>query len=131
VLGRLILLFITIPLIELYLLLQMGRYVGAGPTIGLVILTGVAGAYLARSQGLAVLRRISKTLSEGEVPGNHIVDGLLILVGGALLLTPGLLTDLVGFLLIIPASRIVVREWLKVKLRGYVEGRIVYIRRKP
>jgi len=131
VLSRLILLFVTIPLIELYLLLQMGRYVGAGPTVALVILTGVVGAYLARSQGLVVLRRIKRTVSEGEVPGNHIIDGLLILVGGALLLTPGLLTDLTGFLLIIPASRTVVREWLKVRLRGYVEGRVVYIRKKP
>jgi UPF0716 protein FxsA len=112
VLIRLVLLFTVVPIVELGLLIQLGRYIGLAPTIGLVLLTGVAGAALARWQGLATLRRVQTEMAEGRVPTGPLVDGLLILVAGAVLLTPGLITDAMGFVLLIPQTRTVVRRAL-------------------
>lgn len=120
-LVRLILLFTLIPLAELAILIKLGQYVGIGYTILIVLLTGILGAYLAKTQGMDVLRRIQTELEMGSIPGNQIVDGLCILVGGAMLLTPGLITDLCGFVLVIPITRVVVREWLKIKFRNMIE----------
>jgi UPF0716 protein FxsA len=102
---RLFALFILVPLVELAILLQVGRWIGLWPTVALVVVTGAAGAMLARSQGLRVLRGIRTELSVGQLPSSRLFEGLLVLVGGILLLTPGLLTDVVGFLLLLPASR--------------------------
>ncbi len=107
---RLLLLFTVVPLIELYLLITIGGVIGVMPTIAIVIGTGVLGAWLARWQGLAVLRRISDEMAAGRLPTDALIDGLLILVAAAVLLTPGLLTDSLGFLLLVPASRAVVRK---------------------
>jgi UPF0716 protein FxsA len=107
---RLLLLFTIVPLVELFLLVKLGTVVGVGPTVALVIFTGVLGAWLARQQGLGVLRRLSDDLAEGRLPAEALVDGLLILIAGAVLLTPGLLTDALGFLLLVPRSRAVVRK---------------------
>jgi len=107
---RLLLLFTVVPLVELFLLVKLGTVVGVGPTIGLVIFTGVLGAWLARQQGLGVLRRLRVELAEGRLPAGALIDGLLILVAGAVLLTPGLLTDALGFVLLVPPSRAVVRR---------------------
>jgi UPF0716 protein FxsA len=103
-------LFIIVPLVELALLLEVGRRLGTVPTLGIIILTGVVGAALARQQGLGVIRRIRREVSEGRVPGSAIVDGAMILVAGALLMTPGLLTDVFGFLCLIPATRRLIRQ---------------------
>ena len=107
---RLLLLFTVVPLVELFLLVKLGTVVGVGPTIALVIFTGILGAWLARQQGLGVLRRLRAELAEGRLPAGALIDGLLILVAGAVLLTPGLLTDALGFVLLVPPSRAVVRR---------------------
>jgi len=102
---KLAILFITIPICEIFIFLEAGEFIGIWPTIMIVILTGIAGAYLARTQGFDLLQRIQSTLNKGELPTNELVDGVFILAGGLLLLTPGFITDLVGFLLLTPFSR--------------------------
>ncbi|HJO10069.1 MAG TPA: FxsA family protein [Verrucomicrobiota bacterium] len=114
-LGKLIILFITIPLVELYLLAVVGSRVGSLPTIMLVILTGVWGAYLAKSQGYSILARIQAETAAGRVPTDELTDGLLVLIGGIVLLTPGLLTDMAGFFLMVPGFRTIIRERVKKK----------------
>ena len=81
----------------LYILIEAGRMMGLAPTIGLIMMTGVAGAWLARSQGVEILRRIQEETSRGQMPATTLIDGALILVGGLLLLTPGFFTDALGF----------------------------------
>ena len=113
---RLFLLFTCIPLVELYLLLQIGSVIGAVNTILLVIITGVLGAYLAQQEGLRTLERIRALMARGEMPGEPLIDALLILVAGFVLITPGILTDLLGFLMLIPATRAPIRRWVKGQL---------------
>jgi UPF0716 protein FxsA len=122
---RLALLFITIPLVELALLVWLGSLVGFWPTMALVVITGIAGAALARAAGLQVVRQIRSEIAAGRMPVNHLLDGLLVLVGGVVLLTPGLLTDLVGLALLIPPTRSAVRSFLQRKLQRLVESRRV------
>ena len=101
----LLLLFVVVPLIELYLLLFVGSQIGFWPTVGIVLVTGALGAALAKREGLRVWDSYKDALSQGRLPDEGIVGGLLVLLGGALLVTPGMLTDVVGFLLLIPQSR--------------------------
>lgn len=103
--SRLFLLFVGVPLLELYILVQVGRLMGVWPTIGLVVLTGVAGAALARLEGFRTLWKVRGALAQGRLPGSALLDGFAILLGGALLLTPGILTDLVGFSFLLPPTR--------------------------
>jgi UPF0716 protein FxsA len=105
---RLLALFTLVPLIELFLLIEIGRRIGFPATIGLVLGTGVLGAWLARREGLKTLQRVQAEWREGRVPTQALVDGILILIAGAVLLTPGLLTDLAGFFLLLPFGRRVV-----------------------
>ena len=104
-LSRLTLLFVVVPLLELFILVRLGQSVGFWPTVGLVVLTGFAGAALARLEGLRTLLSVQGELAKGRLPGNALFDGLAILVGGALLLTPGILTDVVGFSFLLPPTR--------------------------
>ena len=92
--GKLLLLFIAVPAAELYVLITMGRVMGFIPTILLVFLTALAGAALAKLQGLATMLRIRETLAQGFMPAEELLDGLLILVSGICLITPGFLTDI-------------------------------------
>ncbi|TXC90194.1 membrane protein FxsA [Metabacillus litoralis] len=101
----LMLLIIIIPAIEIGVLILSGRTIGAIATVLLIILTGVIGAWLAKQQGVETLRNAQQQMKYGQVPGVAIIDGLCILVGGLLLLTPGFITDTVGFLLLIPITR--------------------------
>lgn len=118
-------LFTLVPLVELYLLIRLGTYVGAVDTIAIVIGTGVAGGLLAKSQGLAVLDRMRAELNQGRLPAESLLDGLLILIAGAMLVTPGLLTDGLGLLLLIPWSRKAIKSWLKRKMQEKIsEGEI-------
>lgn len=119
-LGRLILIFVTVPLLELVLLLRVGQWIGPGPTVALVVLTGLAGAALARQQGLRAYMAVQRELAAGRLPGGALLDGLSILAGGALLLTPGILTDVLGFGLIVPGSR----RWVQRRFRRAVERRV-------
>jgi len=114
---KLLLLFTLGPLIELYLLIELGRRIGAGPTIILVLATGFFGAILAKAQGFLVLRSITQTLRDGQLPGDELIDGVLVLLGAALLLTPGLISDATGFLFLLPMTRKRVRKLLIRKLK--------------
>jgi len=118
----LLFLFALVPLVELYLLIRLGTYVGAVDTIAIVIGTGVAGGLLAKSQGLAVLDRIRAELNQGRLPAESLFDGLLILIAGAMLMTPGLLTDGFGLLLLIPWSRQAIKSWLKRKMQEKISA---------
>ena len=111
-LGRLVLIFVLVPLAELWLLLVMADRLSWQLTLGLVIVTGILGASLARWQGFRAWTRIQRELESGHMPGDAVLDGLMILMAGLLLLTPGILTDLVGFSLLIPVCRRVYRSWL-------------------
>lgn len=114
--GRLALLFVIVPLLELALLVQLGQWVGLWPTLILVFTTGVAGAALARSQGLRAVASVQSEMAQGRIPAGSLLDGLAILVGGAFLLTPGLITDIAGFSLLIPFTRRIVRRLVSRKL---------------
>jgi len=118
---RLLLLFTVVPLVELFLLLVIGRLIGALATIALVIVTGVLGAWLARSQGLRTWVRVRSELQSGRIPTEALLDGLLIFIAGAVLLTPGILTDLMGFALLTPAGRRVVRQAVAQRMRRWTE----------
>jgi UPF0716 protein FxsA len=107
---RLLLLFTIVPLVELFLLVKLGTVIGIGATVLIVICTGILGAWLARWQGLGVLRRLTEDMNQGRLPADALIDGLLILIAGAVLLTPGLITDGLGFLLLVPQGRAVVRR---------------------
>lgn len=113
----LFLLFTVGPLIELTLLFYLGTHVGWGATVGLVLLTGIVGAALARWQGVKAILRVQRRIGRGQVPGDELFDGVLILVAGIVLVTPGILTDLMGFgLLILPLRGLVksaLRSWAK------------------
>ena len=101
----LFLLFTIVPVLELYLLITVGSKIGVFPTIAIVILTGIWGAGLARMQGFRVLTEIQNQLANGNLPTQELVHGAMVLTGGLLLLTPGFLTDIMGFLLLIPITR--------------------------
>jgi len=119
---RLLLLFTIVPLAELFLLVKLGTVIGIGATVLIVICTGVLGAWLARWQGLGVLRRLTDDLNEGRLPADALIDGLLILIAGAVLLTPGLITDALGFLLLVPQGRAVVRKTIAARLATRTEA---------
>ena len=110
---KLFLAFTIIPIFEIYLLIKIGTVFGALTSIALVIFTGILGAYLARIQGLQTLFRIQESLREGRMPSGELLDALLIGVAGLVLLTPGFLTDTIGFILLVPSSRIVFKSWLR------------------
>lgn len=109
---RLLILFTLVPLIELFLLIKLGELIGVWATVMLVVGTGALGAYLTRLQGLRVLRQVQAEIQEGRVPTDGLLDGLLIVVAGAVLLTPGLITDAMGFILLIPPGRRLIRKAL-------------------
>ena len=114
--GRLLLLFIFVPIIELYLLgLLIGR-INLMPTIGLIVLTGFFGAALARWQGLSTMRKIREEMRKGRPPAQELVEGVMILVGGIALMTPGILTDLFGFAMLLPGIRTSIARKLKESL---------------
>ncbi|MEF3075101.1 MULTISPECIES: FxsA family protein [unclassified Methylobacter] len=100
-----LLFLVVVPFVEIYLLLQVGGIIGAVPTIFLVVLTAVLGAWLLKQQGLATLQRFQASLAQGTLPAYEMVEGPILLVGGALLLTPGFITDIMGFACLIPQLR--------------------------
>ena len=103
--GILVLLFTIVPALEIYLLIQIGGAIGGFNTILLVILTGIVGAALAKSQGLSIINRIQQQTAQGQIPTDQFIHGLLVFGGGLLLLTPGILTDALGLSMVIPGSR--------------------------
>lgn len=107
-----LLIFIVVPIIEIVLLIQVGQMIGWLATILIVILTAFIGTSLLRYQGFGVMARASETLSAGKMPMEPVIEGMCLLVAGAFLLTPGLLTDTVGFLLLVPVLRIGLAKWI-------------------
>ncbi len=121
---RLLLLLTVVPLVELTILLRLAEQFSWRATLGLVLLTGVIGAWLARREGLKALGRIQADLAAGVAPAGAVVDGALILIAGIVLVTPGILTDLCGFALLIPP----IRRWVKRRLARAFKKRIVLVR---
>jgi UPF0716 protein FxsA len=124
--GWVFLLFIVLPGTELALLIELGRLIGTMNTLLLIVLTGLLGATLARWQGLGVLRRLQRETAEGRMPAAPLIDGMIILIASALLITPGILTDMLGFLCLVPRFR----NWLRATAwrrfeRAAAEGRMV------
>ena len=117
---RLVLLFVLTPLVELAILVYLGTVIGALYTVLIVVGTGILGAYMARVQGLAALSRIRSSIERGIIPSNELFDGALILAGGLLLLTPGIITDIVGFIVLVPQTRRIIGRWL----RSFISRRI-------
>ena len=128
---KLFLAFTLVPVLELYLLIKIGAVIGAMNTMALVILTGFAGAYLARMQGMQTMRRVRSQLQQGIMPAEDLIDAVIIFVAGIVLLTPGFLTDLAGLLLLFPVSRFHFKRWLRQKFDQWMQNPNVTIRRYP
>lgn len=116
-----LLLLIVVPVAEIAVILLSGNLIGIWPTIGLLLFTGVLGAYLAKKQGLDTIRKVQTQLQNGQMPGETILDGICILAGGILLLSPGFITDLMGLLLLAPPSKKVIKKLLKYRFEKWIE----------
>jgi UPF0716 protein FxsA len=124
---RLTLLFVLVPLIELAILVYLGTIIGALYTVLIVVLTGILGAILTRSQGLTILSRIRSSLQHGILPANELFDGALILIGGLLLLTPGIITDIFGLAVLVPRTRHIIQKLIRSLIyRRIQRGQIQY-----
>jgi UPF0716 protein FxsA len=124
--SRLLLLFIAVPAVELALLIELGRQIGTLGTLAIIVVTGAVGAALARQQGLRVLRDLQSEMGAGSLPADALIDGAIILLAGALLITPGILTDVFGFLCLVPATRALGRRALRRRFeRAIREGKVV------
>jgi len=124
---KLLILFVLVPVTELYILIEVGKKIGSLTTIGVIILTGIIGTYLVKSQGFMILRKIQNDLNEGIMPGDSLIQGAIILAGGILLLTPGFVTDILGFIFLMPASRNILKKYLLKWLKGKIkEGNFYY-----
>ncbi len=129
VFGRLFLLFVLVPMVDLALLFSVGGRIGLAPTVGIVIATALLGSWLARREGAAAWSKVQRKMATGGIPGPELIDGLVILVSGTLLLTPGFLTDIVGLLGLFPPSRAIVRKVLKARFESAVltgKARVVH-----
>jgi UPF0716 protein FxsA len=125
VLAWLFLAFTIVPIVELYVLIQIGKAIGGLETIIGVILIGAAGAALAKKQGFAVLRAIQRSMSEGRMPGRELLEGALVLAGGLLLITPGVFTDVAGVLLLLPPIRRLVAGLLARRMAHQLQVQVV------
>ena len=125
---RLTLLFVLVPLVELAILVYLGTIIGALYTVLIVVLTGILGAILTRSQGLATLSRIRSNLQRGILPANELFDGVLILAGGLLLLTPGIITDIFGLAILIPQTRHIIGRLFRSLIYRRIQSRQIQYR---
>ena len=115
---KLFLIFLIVPVIEIYLLIQVGSVIGALPTVGVLVLMSLLGAYLMRSQGGRIIGRIRDELSQGRLPAAQMLDGALVFIGGVLLTTPGFFTDFLGIFFLVPATRRIIKLWLGLWLQA-------------
>ncbi len=125
---RLTLLFVLMPLVELAILVYLGTIIGALYTVLIVVLTGILGAILTRSQGLAILSRIRSNLQRGILPAKELFDGVLILVGGLLLLTPGIITDIFGLAVLVPQTRHIIVKLFRSLIYRRIQRRQIQYR---
>jgi len=119
-----LLLLVVAPLVELYVIIQVADVIGGWQTIALLVVEGMIGAWLLKRQGLSVLGRVSEAVEAGRVPGKELVDGFLILLAGTLMLAPGFITDVIGYLLLIPPTRALVRIPLTKRFENGTHGRL-------
>ena len=119
---RLLLLFTLVPIVELAVLIEIGQHLGVLPTVALVLATGALGATLARREGIQAFHRLRDSIGKGSFPGEAILDGVLILGGGLLLLTPGILTDLLGFAALVPGTRYFIKYYLKTAIERRIRS---------
>lgn len=123
---------VVVPLVELYVIIRVGEWIGYLPTFALLILISITGAYLVKREGLSALRRARAQLRAGELPAAELVDGAMIVVAGALLLTPGFVTDAIGALLLLPPLRYFGRRWARehtvTRAGNVVYGRVIDVR---
>ena len=117
----LFLLFLVLPFVEIVLIIQIGSTIGVGPTLAIMVLSAVLGSWLCKREGLGVLRRLNESLDEGRIPTTELADGALILLAGALMVTPGFITDVTGLLLLIPPTRALVRTAVVARFRHRIE----------
>jgi UPF0716 protein FxsA len=120
VVGLLVLVFVVAPLVELAVIIRVGAEVGVLDTLGLLILLSVLGGWLVKREGISVLRRAQASLAAGRMPGDELLDGVLVLVAGALLLAPGFVSDAVGLLLLLPPVRVLVRRLVARRVRARI-----------
>lgn len=118
---KLLMIFILVPLIELYFLLEISQFIGVFTTVMIIVFTGAAGVSIAKRQGYQVVSNIRSNLNAGKMPTDDLISALLILIGGVTLLTPGFLTDITGFLLILPGSRDLIAALVKKYFLKYVK----------
>lgn len=123
----LLLLFTCVPALELYLLFKVGAQLGALNTILIIIVTGVLGASLAKSQGLELLMKIQNELNKGEIPAGQLLQGFLVMGGGLLLLTPGFVTDILGFSMVLPGTRTIIAMFLTKFFAGQIKKGNVHV----
>lgn len=119
---KLIVLFTIVPIVELWILIKLSRFIGFGYTLLIVFGTGILGAYLAKKEGRGVLRRIKIEMQEGRMPGDELINGLCVILGGVLLLTPGIFTDVMGFLLVLPVSRETIKFAIRKRMKRMIDG---------
>ena len=124
---KLLILFVTVPIIEIWILIDIGRGIGTLSTIILIIFTGIVGAYLTKRQGLMTIYKIKENLKMGIMPSEELIDGFLIVLAGGFLITPGILTDSAGFLLLYPKSRNFIKRYLKNKFNNWIQSKNIYI----
>lgn len=113
IITTLLIAFIVMPFIELSLLLKIHEHIGTMYTLGLVLSTGIIGAFLAKAQGIMIITKIQREVAQGRMPAPYLIDGVMILIAGILLITPGLITDTVGFSLLIPPIRYSIRMYMR------------------
>jgi UPF0716 protein FxsA len=118
------LLFVVVPIVEIYFIIQVAHVIGGWETIGLLIIESLIGAWLMKRQGIGALNRVTSAIEQRRAPGKELVDGFLILVAGVLMVTPGFVTDVFGFLLLIPPTRAIVRRLLVARFKQGRYGRV-------
>lgn len=129
-LKLLVTVFVLVPLLEIYLLIKVGSFIGAVPTLLLILFTAVLGAFLLRLQGLLTLARVRESLDHGQLPAESLVEGLILLIAGALLLTPGFFTDTMGFICLVRPLRVrlaryLLREFFVSRVREHADGSVI------
>ena len=115
---KLFIIFLIVPVIEVYLLIKVGSLIGGLATVALLLLVSLLGAYLVQSQGFRILARVREELARGRLPAAQLLDGALVLVGGVLLMTPGFFTDFLGIFFLVPATRGLIKAWLGLWLQA-------------
>jgi len=121
--ALLVVLFIVVPIAEIFVIVKIGELIGIWPTLALILASAIIGSWLLKSQGRGAWRRFNQTIGERRFPGKEVADGALIIVGGTLLVTPGFLSDLAGIALLVPPTRALVRR----VLRRYMTGRFAFV----